>query len=58
MLIAALGAIAAAVVGVILNRAIWSGLHVLFAETHVVKVGGALGLTLVAAIAIAASRQE
>jgi chromate transporter len=39
----ALAAITAAVVGVILNLAIWFALHVLFAEVNEVK---ALGLTL------------
>jgi chromate transporter len=39
----ALAAITAAVVGVILNLAIWFALHVLFAEVHEVRV---LGMTL------------
>jgi chromate transporter len=39
----ALAAITAAVVGVILNLAIWFALHVLFAEVHDVR---ALGMTL------------
>jgi chromate transporter len=63
---AALAAITAAVVGVILNLAIWFGLHVLFQETRALKAWGleldwpvlgsldvtALGLTLAAAVAI------
>ena len=63
---AALGAITAAVVGVILNLAIWFGIHVLFRETRAVATAGveldwpvltsvnlvSLGLTVVAAIAI------
>jgi chromate transporter len=63
---AALGAITAAVVGVILNLAIWFGIHVLFRETRAVAIAGveldwpvltsvnlvSLGLTVVAAIAI------
>ena len=40
---AALSAITAAVVGVILNLAIWFALHTLFAEVHEVR---ALGMTL------------
>jgi len=42
-LAAALAAITAAVVGVVLNLAIWFALHVLFAEVREVQ---ALGLTL------------
>lgn len=63
---AALGAITAAVVGVILNLAIWFGLHVLFGQVREVRVLGlaleapvlsslnvaALVLTLAAAIAV------
>jgi len=62
---AALAAITAAVVGVILNLALWFGLHVLFAEVQTVQVGAlrleapmlgsvnmaSLLLTLVAAVA-------
>ena len=62
---AALAAITAAVVGVILNLALWFGLHVLFAEVQTVQVGAlrleapmlesvnmaSLSLTLVAAVA-------
>jgi chromate transporter len=62
---AALAAITAAVVGVILNLALWFGLHVLFAEVQTVQVGSlrleapmlesvnmaSLLLTLVAAVA-------
>jgi chromate transporter len=40
-LAAALGAVTAAVVGVILNLAVWFALHVLFAELHVVEWLGA-----------------
>jgi chromate transporter len=40
---AALGAITAAVVGVVLNLAVWFALHVLFAEVHEVR---AFGLSL------------
>ena len=36
---AALAAITAAVVGVILNLALWFGLHVLFREVYAVRVG-------------------
>ncbi|ARM13018.1 MULTISPECIES: chromate efflux transporter [Rhizobium] len=39
-LAAAMSAITAAVVGVILNLAIWFGLHTLFAEVAVVSLGG------------------
>jgi chromate transporter len=38
---AALATITAAVVGVILNLAVWFGLHVLFAEVRVVRLGPA-----------------
>lgn len=62
----ALAAITAAVVGVILNLAVWFGLHVLFAEVQVLRLGllavawpdwtsvepAALGLALVAAVAL------
>ncbi len=37
---AALGAITAAVVGVILNLSIWFALHVLFAEVHQIRIYG------------------
>ncbi len=37
---AALAAITAAVVGVILNLALWFALHVLFAEIHEIRAGG------------------
>jgi chromate transporter len=63
---AALGAITAAVVGVILNLAVWFAIHVLFAEVRAVRVLGltldvplpgsvdlpALGLTLAALVAV------
>jgi chromate transporter len=63
---AALGAITAAVVGVILNLALWFGVHVLFAQVRPLGVAGvrvdvpvwstldvaALALTLAAAIAL------
>ncbi|MFK0204732.1 chromate efflux transporter [Agrobacterium sp. NPDC090283] len=62
----AMSAITAAVVGVILNLAIWFGLHVLFAEVRAVSLGGwsidlpvitsivwpSLVLTVLAAVAI------
>lgn len=62
----AMSAITAAVVGVILNLAIWFGLHVLFAEVRSVSIGGwsidlpvitsivwpSLALTVLAALAI------
>ncbi|KEC73676.1 UNVERIFIED_ORG: chromate transporter [Rhizobium esperanzae] len=65
-LAAAMSAITAAVVGVILNLAIWFGLHTLFAEVAVVSLGGlrldipvlqsavpaAMALSVAAAIAI------
>jgi chromate transporter len=43
---AALGAITAAVVGVILNLALWFALHVLFADVEVVTAGGWLALSV------------
>ena len=43
---AALSAITAAVVGVILNLALWFGLHVLFREVRQVALAPALGLNL------------
>lgn len=63
---AALGAITAAVVGVILNLAVWFGLHVLFAEVGTLEAYGlnlivpvltsldfaAAGLTLLAVLAV------
>ena len=62
---AALAAITAAVVGVILNLAVWFGLHVLFAQVHQTRLGpfaldlpvlssvnlASLGLTAAAAVA-------
>ena len=62
----ALAAITAAVVGVILNLAIWFGLHVLFGEVGIVHLGPvalawpawtsidplSLGLTIIAAVAL------
>lgn len=61
-----MSAITAAVVGVILNLAIWFGLHTLFAEVAVIRLGGlwldipvlqsavpaAMALSIAAAIAI------
>ncbi|MGF9562741.1 chromate efflux transporter [Neorhizobium sp. JUb45] len=46
VLSAALSAITAAVVGVILNLALWFGLHVLFAEVIKLPVAPSLGLTV------------
>ena len=39
LLSAALGAVTAAVVGVILNLALWFALHVLFADIEIVRIG-------------------
>ena len=52
---AALAAITAAVVGVILNLAVWFALHTLFAELHAVHVLGlSLGVPVPAASNLAA----